>query len=433
MKGFCMKYEPTWESIDRRPIPPWFDEAKFGIFIHWGLYSVPAWAKKGTYAEWYWNALTRREEQTLAFHTRTYGTNFPYQDFAAGFRAELFEPEKWADLFARAGARYVALTSKHHDGFCLWPSAHSWNWNSVDIGPHRDLLGDLTQAVRARGLRMGYYYSLYEWYRPLYLADPRRYAVEHMIPQMKELIERYRPSLLYADGEWDHPSDLWRSTEFLAWLFNESSVRDEVVINDRWGQETRSLHGGYCTTEYGEVGGGKELKAGRKWEEIRGIGASFGYNRNEELADYLTGRALIHLLITIASKGGNLMLNVGPTADGRIPVIMEERLLEIGEWLGVNGEAVYGTKPWRVPSEGEYVRYTATQDSVYAICLRWPGGELVLDAPKPTRGTAVRMVGLERSLAWKHEDGKFRIEVPQLSPEEMPSRHAYAFKLTGVK
>jgi len=142
------------------------------------VYSVPAWAKKGTYAEWYWSSLQEANGPTRQFHDRTDGADFQYQDFAPLFKAELFDPTQWADLFARAGARYVALTSKHHDGFCLWPSAQSWNWNSVDIGAHRDLAGELTAAVRAKGLRMGFYYSLYEWFHPAFLAEPARYTRE---------------------------------------------------------------------------------------------------------------------------------------------------------------------------------------------------------------------------------------------------------------
>src|SRR5262245_54198598 len=264
MSAAELRYQPTWESLDARPIPAWFDESKFGIFIHWGLYSVPAWAPKGQYSEWYWNALSDGNSPTTKFHTRMYGEAFRYQDFVPAFKAELFDPEQWADLFARSGARYVALTSKHHDGFCLWPSPHSWNWNSVDVGPHRDLLGDLTQAVRARGLKMGVYYSLYEWHHPFYRTDPQRYVDEHMLPQIKELVERYQPALIFSDGEWEHPSELWRSTEFLAWLYNESPCRAEVVVNDRWGKETRSHHGGYYTTEYGEVGGGTQRAEQRK-------------------------------------------------------------------------------------------------------------------------------------------------------------------------
>ena len=242
--------------INQRATPAWFDEAKFGIFIHWGGYSVPAFAdphaKRGeAYAEWYWKHLEDKNGPTWAFHLRNYGANFQYQDFARDFKAQLYDPDQWAALFQRAGARYVVLTSKHHEGFCLWPCPASWNWNSLDLGPHRDLAGDLAKAVIARGLKMGFYYSLYEWYNPLISRDPDRYVTSHMMPQMKDLVERYKPSLLWTDGEWEHPSSTWRSTEFLAWLFNESPVKDEVAVNDRWGNDTRGTDGGFFTSEYG--------------------------------------------------------------------------------------------------------------------------------------------------------------------------------------
>jgi alpha-L-fucosidase len=174
-------YQGNWESIDKRPCPPWYTDAKFGIFIHWGVYSVPAFAAvnikdENPYAEWYWNSLTEGKNTTVtgghgaatwAFHKRMYGADFAYADFAPMFRAELFDPDRWADLIVKAGARYVALTSKHHEGFALWRSAEanrSWGrpWNSVDIGPKRDLVLDLTEAGRSKGLQMGIYYSLYE-------------------------------------------------------------------------------------------------------------------------------------------------------------------------------------------------------------------------------------------------------------------------------
>ncbi len=425
-------YKPTWESIDSRPLPGWFDEAKFGIFIHWGAYSVPSWGPKGKYAEWYWNDMQNKNGDTWKFHAKTYGEDFKYQDFAPMFKAELFDPAQWADIFARSGAKYIVLTSKHHEGFCLWPSAQSWNWNAMDVGPHRDLAGELTEAVKARGLKMGFYYSLYEWFNPLYKSDVKRYVDEHMLPQMKDLVERYKPSIVWPDGEWDHPSDVWRSTEFLAWLYNESSVKDEVVVDDRWGKDCRSKHGGFYTTEYGDVGKSDDPAKKRKWEECRGIGASFGYNRNETIDEYATPETLVHLLVNIVCRGGNLLLDIGPTADGRIPVIMQQRLIEMGEWLKVNGEAIYGTRPWRESAEGDLVRYTAKDGAVYAICLKWPGAELVLKAPKPAAEAGVTLLGYDKPLACRTESDGLHIEVPSLGLDEMPSGKAYVFKLTSV-
>lgn len=449
-------HEPTWESIDSRPCPQWFDEAKFGIFVVWGVYSVPAWAPKDQYAEWYWNRTKVENHPIRKFHITTYGKDFTYQDFVPMLKAELFDPDGWAELFARSGARYVVMTAQYHDGFCLWPSPYAWNWNSVDIGPHRDLVGDLTKAVRAKGLKMGYYYSLYEWYHPLYNSDVKRFVTEHLHPQLKHLVETYKPSILWADGDWEQSSETWRTPELLAWLFNESSSQDEIAVNDRWGNDCRGRHGGFYTSEYGGHTPA-EMTASRKWEENRGMGSSYGYNRNENIDDYNSAAQLIHLLIDTVSNGGNLLLDVGPTADGRIPVIMQQRLIEIGEWLRVNGEAIYGTSPWREVEDGKLiehkhrvkvitkkgwktrdeqvksVRYTAKEDAVYAIALCWPGRKLVLSAPQPTGDTAVTLVGWDGPLAWQKEGGKLHIEVPPLSVEEVPSHHAYVFKLTGVR
>ncbi|GBF73758.1 alpha-L-fucosidase [Paenibacillus sp. 598K] len=431
----------AWRSIDERPLPAWYDDAKFGIFIHWGLYSVPSWGPKRdtvntsgeAYAEWYGSAVRQPGSQYEAFHKRVYGDGTRYEDFVAGFGAELYDPEAWAALFREAGARYVVLTAKHHDAYCLWPSPHRWNWNSVDVGPGRDLYGELDRAVRAEGLRMGAYYSLLEWYNPLYLADPAAYARTQMVPQMRQLVEAYAPSVLFTDGEWEHHSDVWDSRAFLEWLYTASPVSEEIVVNDRWGKETRGRHGGYYTTEYGEVGYGPDgvalpIKLDRKWEENRGIGTSFGYNRNETLRDYLGERELIHLLVDTVSRGGNLLLNVGPTADGRIPVIMEERLRQLGDWLRVNGEAIYGTRSWRTHGEGETVRYTTSGsgDTLYVHCLRWPGRELTLHAEGLPDAAEAQLLGWGGLPPVYRTDGARRIiALPELdgSGDDLPCRH----------
>lgn len=212
--------------------------------------------------EWYWNSITvgkglpPNAPGTAAwrFHQRVYGSDFQYQQFAPMFRAELFDPDQWAGTFLKSGAKYIVLTSKHHEGFALWPSAEAsrtWGrpWNAVETGPKRDLLGDLTAAVRRKGIRMGIYYSLYEWYNPLWLTDKPRYVSEHMHPQFKDVVTRYKPSIIFSDGEWDLTSAEWRSPELLAWLYNDSPVKDEIVVDDRWGKDTRHKHGGYWTTE----------------------------------------------------------------------------------------------------------------------------------------------------------------------------------------
>ncbi len=475
------KYEANWESLDKRPMPEWYPDAKFGIFIHWGTYSVPSWGERDQYAEWYWNYAFEADGKTLKnntwgnFHKKNYGADFPYQNFAAMFKAELFNPEEWADIFQRSGAKYIALTSKHHEGFCLWPNeqaSKTWGrpWNSVETGPHRDLAGDLTQAVRAKGLKMGFYYSLYEWFNPLWLTDKKRYVDEHMTPQFKDLVTKYKPSIIFSDGEWDLPSSEWKSPELLAWLFNESPCRDEVVVDDRWGKDTRHKHGSYYTTEYGA--GLPDAK--NFWEENRGMGFSYGFNRNEPLSNYRTGHELVWMFADLVSRGGNLLLNIGPTGDGRIPVIMQDRLLYLGDWLKVNGEAIYGTRTWKktnqwTPGEmpkqehGEFkVKYSILETAglkpradkdgkqwavknvfftfkpkektLFAITPGWPKNELALEGVKATPDkTVVTLLGRDGEMKWETRDGNLVIQVPPLTVDELPCRDAFAFKITNVE
>jgi alpha-L-fucosidase len=469
---------PEWAAVDARPTPTWWTDAKFGIFIHWGVYSVPAFAPQGEYAEWYWERLRapgdpangkdqaiRRE--TRAFHDRVYGPGVDYADFAPQFRAEMFRPEAWARIFKDSGARYVVLVSKHHDGFALWPSKEadaSWGrpWNSVAVGAKRDLVGELTTAVRAQGLEMGLYYSLYEWFNPLWLAGDRAAFVErHLFPQFKDLVTRYRPAVIFSDGEWSDPSATWRSAELLAWLYNDSPVRENVVVNDRWGKETRHRHGGYYTTEYGAGLPG----ADHAWEENRGMGFSYGYNRNEDLADYATGRRLLLTLLDTVSRGGNLLLNIGPTADGRIPVQMQERLAYLGAWLRHNGEAVYGTRTFRdgaqwtagrrqaldtstnyrakydvetltlTPAPGDArkeILFTRKGGTLFAILPLRPDTEVVLRDLGLARDARVSLLGSKHArLAWRARGADVAIAMPRLADGELPFDGPIVLKIEG--
>lgn len=439
------KYTADWASIDSRPVPEWFGNAKFGIFIHWGLYSVPAWAPANAdigvyakYAEWYWWRINENSEAGKLFrdyHNKRYGENFKYQDFAKDFKAEHFDPAQWADLFKKAGARYIVLTSKHHEGFALWPSEQSWNWNSMDIGPHRDLCGSLSEAVKAAGLHMGFYYSLYEWYNPLYRNNLEKYVDDHMIPQMKDLVTRYKPDILWTDGEWDHPSESWKSTEFLSWLYNDSPVKDSICVNDRWGKETRGLHGGYYTTEYGLVGDKKAVnETARPWEECRGIGTSFGYNQMEDLNNYMTSDGLVDLLIKTVAGGGNLLLDIGPTADGRIPVIMQERLLDMGKWLSINGEAIYNSHIWNGSEKNKNLKgvyFTQKGKNLYVLCTTFPNKLITVSEIK--HAGKITMLGVDKPVKSKNRNGKLVIQIPDITPGENPSQYAWVFKIEDFK
>jgi len=451
--GYSQQYEANWASLDKRPIPAWFTDAKFGIFIHWGVYAVPAWAPANEdigvyakYAEWYWQRINGGKDPNeqkvdvnkmfVDHHNKVYGPNFKYQDFAPMFKAENFNPTEWANIFKDAGAKYVVLTSKHHEGFTLWPSQQSWNWNSVDIGPHKDLCGELANAVKAAGLHMGMYYSLYEWFHPIYKTNPEKYVAEHMIPQLKDLVTNYKPELIYTDGEWDYNSDMWQSEKFLACLYNESAVKNTVVVNDRRGKETRSAHGGFYTSEYGNVNGAdtktSELAA-HPWEEIRGIGTSFGYNRVENLSNYLSSRDLIHMLLNIVANGGNLCLNIGPKPDGTIPVIMQQRLHDIGSWLKINGEAIYGTATWKSKPKAttdQTVFYTTKGKDLYVLCNKWEEKSIIV--PGVLKAARVTMLGSSAVVKTSFKNGVLTILPPVVSPLNNPSNDAWVYKVEGV-
>ena len=334
---------PTWESINQRGYPQWFSDAKLGIFIHWGVYSVPSFASKEGYAEWYYRGLMTSDDRK-AFQERIYGKDFRYEDFVPMWKGELWDPNEWAELFKKSGARYVLLVTKHHDGYCLWPSAYAPGWNSVETGPHRDICGELTEAVRAKGLKMGFYYSLPEWTSDIHrwYVDPDdsigTYVDTHMIPQLKELVERYKPTVLFTDGEWRNSAEQWHATELISWYYN--TVGEEAIVNDRWGKGQQH---GFRTPEYSA---GITL-TDRPWAECRGLGRSFALNRNEPLENYMSSEALIRHFCVLVAAGGGMTLNVGPAADGKIPLLQQERLLDLGHWLDINGEAIYGTRPYK--------------------------------------------------------------------------------------
>lgn len=427
-----MKYEANWESLTSRPVPQWFQDAKFGIFIHWGLYSVPAFCSRTDYAEWYGHQVATGWEPSTSFHKKTYGENFKYEDFVKDFKAELFDADEWASLFERSGAKYINLVSKHHDGYCLFKSEYAWNWNSVDVGPHRDFCQELKDALDKTDVKFGVYHSVYEWFNPIYLRNPEEYAVKHLIPMLKELIEKYQPATLFTDGEWEHTSDVWHSTEFLQWLYNESSVKDFIVPNDRWGKETRGRQGGNFTTEYGFIEAGRKIEdadCDRYFEECRGIGHSFGFNRVEQLEDYLTGEELITTLVDLVSKGGNFLLNVGPAADGTIPVIMQERLLEIGDWLKINGKGIYASRKLKFSTQ-ENVWYTTKDDADYVFIKKYPFGEIVLEdyAYSPDK-KAVLLGNEDIEIRTENADGKMKLIFPVVNPEIIKSKHIWGFEV----
>lgn len=309
--------------------------------------------------------------------------------------------------------------------------------------------------MRSAGLKVGFYYSPYEWFHPLYPAeaaywgllpkmDPinpftgepvpyrgllpatRDYVADHMVPQLLELLDGYRPDLLWFDGGWDRPESYWRTNEIIAHFYNQAFREGrEVAVNDRSGY---GAHGDFATPEY-EV---FEDIRGEHWETTRGIGFSFGYNQFETERHYLTSDELVDMLVDVVSKNGNLLLNIGPRADGTVIPLMQERLRDIGDWLAVNGEAIYGARPWTQAAEGP-VRFTVRGDAFYIISLEWPGDELHLGAAVPIRpGDRIAMLGREgEDLPYRIERGTLVITMPPGGPQSQPSRFAWVFRVSS--
>jgi alpha-L-fucosidase len=444
-------YEPNWASLDQRKAPGWFTDAKFGIFIHWGVYSVPAYRPVGkerysSYAEWYQVDEMNEPGPGRDFHDRVYGKDFQYRQFAPLFRAELFNPDEWAGIFQNSGAKYVVLTAKHHDGFCLWPTKNEYskNWNTGETGPKRDLVGDLTTAVRKKGLKMGLYYSIMEWETPppsmvekpylpkeiiqKYQIPADKYVDDHLIPQLKELVTQYQPSVIFADGAGHEISDYWKSQSFIAWLYNTSPNKDEVLVNDRWGKDAHGTHGDFFSTEYSPAD--EKMSNSHLWEESQGVGGSYGYNRAENLEDYKSSAQIVYLLIDKVSKGGNLLLNVGPSADGLIPVIMQQRLADVGRWLKVNGDAIYGTRAWAnrpADTQTQTAFYTTKGNDLYVIVTQWPEKELIIPGLKSS--AKVLLLGSSAPVKSKSQGGNLLITPPAINPGNNPSEYAWVFKV----
>ena len=432
-------YQATWESLDSHKMPAWYDDAKIGLSMHWGVYSVPAWAPRDkgiSYAEWYGRRMHDEKNPTMAYHRENYG-DAPYDDFIPQWKAESYNPAQWAKFAKGMGAKYMFITSKHHDGFCLWPSQYT-DRNAMKMGPKKDLLGEYFAAARKEGLKVGLYYSLYEWYNPLYtgkdipyagLKKVDNYVDDFMVPQIKELIDLYHPDFFYFDGEWDHPEPFWKMKEVVAYYYNEAAKRgQEVFVNDRFGKGDRGKHGDLYNVEYSYD---KESLGNltHKWGFWQGIAKTFGYNHDTDMEDCLSPKEFIDMVVDGVSRNGNFDINVGPTAAGLIPDYEQYPLLKLGEWLKVNGEAIYGTRPWKTQVEGD-ARFTSKGNHLYATFLKWEGDEFKLISVRPVEGSKITMLGVDGTLDWTwNEASGLTIQYPRQKERPTACSYAWAFKI----
>ncbi len=381
-------------------IPEWYRDAKVGFFVHWGLYSVPAWATAHgenavptedayawhQYAEWYGNTVRIMDSPTRKRHEEIYGVGTDYEDLADLWHTENFDAGSFVGMLADAGAKYIIPTTKHHEGFCLWDT-QTTPFNAVRRGPKRDLIAEFHDAARAADLRFGVYYSgALDWHVSEFPAiesdtDLFRYRrndsefARYSGAQLQELVDRFRPDVLWNDIDW--PDGGKGSDDFgVAALLDRyfESVPDGVV-NDRWGVP----YHGFLTREYSHVPDISE----QPWEATRGLGFSFGFNQAEGEEHTLSGDELIRLLVDVVSKNGNLLINVGPRADGSVPELQRVSMAAMGDWLRTNGEAIYGTRPWIRAGDGAgatSVAYTRAANTLFVHTLNPGTGELLLPA-----------------------------------------------------
>lgn len=405
-------------------VPDWYRDAKLGFFVHWGLYSVPAWGTPtGTrdvpaedaymhhqYAEWYGNTVRIKGSPTWERHQDVYGTGTNYEDLAELWQADAFDPKAFVGSLVDAGARYIIPTTKHHEGFCLWDT-ETTGFNAAKRGPKRDLIAEIARETRAAGQRFGVYFSgALDWhvsdFPPIesdtdlfrFRRNDERFA-RYSAAQLEELIARFDPDILWNDIEWPDGGKGHEPYAVAALLERYLARIPHGVVNDRWGVP----YHGFVTREYREI----DEIIEKPWESTRGLGYSFGYNSEEGPEHTLSGDALIRLLVDVVSKNGNLLINVGPRADGSIPELQQQSMAALGEWMRRNGDTIYGTRPWvRAGEAGKAVSYTRKDGSLFVHAVDPSQGEVALPA-EFAEGTAVH---------WLGADGSAQVEVLAATP-----------------
>ena len=473
-EGRAGPFQPNWESLKSYEVPEWYLDAKFGIFIHWGVYSVPAFGN-----EWYPRLMYQQGSKEFQHHVATYGpqSKFGYQDFIPGFKAEKFDAAAWADLFRKSGAKYVIPVAEHHDGFAMYNSDLT-DWSAVKMGPHRDPVGELEKAVRTEGLHFGvsshraeHYFFLNQgrefdsdvrdprfaaFYGPAHAGitnkdnahwqggGPSPAYLDDWLARDAELVNKYHPEIVWFDW-WIETKEFEPYLKrFAAFYYNDAARRGSTAaINYKWD----AYPPGTAVLDIERGQSDKPLP--RYWQTDTSVSVkSWGYIENDT---YRSPESLIHQLVDIVSKNGCLLLNVGPRSDGTIPEGAQQVLLAMGRWLSVNGEAIYATRPWTISSEGptkvvggsfndtatqpytsQDIRFTTKGNVLYAIALGWPGdGKIAIKslAEGSTAGlgtiNSVQLLGSESTLQWKRDRDGLKIELPARKTGE----YAWVFRI----
>jgi len=452
-------YQPAWASLIQHPTPEWFKDAKFGIYFHWGVYSYQAYA-----SEWYPRNMYREGSDVYNHHLKTYGSqnDFGYKDFIPLFTGEHFNAEEWVSLFKKAGAKFVGPVAEHHDGFAMWNSKLT-DWNAADMGPQRDIVGEMAQATREAGLKfITTFHHAWKWryYEPAFKYDAKdpRYAglygmphlpgapqskefLENWLGKLIEVIDNYEPDMMWFDFGWgrDETFEPYKR-KFLSYYYNKATEwKKNVVVTYKHNDLPEGT--GVFDIERGQL---DSLKRDVWLTDTSIDKKSWCFIENPE---YKSVNVLIDNLVDRVSKNGNTLLNICPRADGTIPQEQKEILLSIGEWLDVNGEAIYGTRSWKKYGEGptrfkggghidkrdidytaEDIRFTVKNNVIYAITLAWPGEKIFIQSLNELESDkieSITMLGDGKELNWDMTEDELVIETPNKEPCE----HAYSFKI----
>jgi alpha-L-fucosidase len=458
------KYQASWESLKKYEVPDWFRDAKFGIFIHWGVYSVPAFG-----SEWYPREMYRKDSKEFKHHVETYGpqNKFGYKDFIPQFKAEKFSPVQWVELFKKSGAKYIVPVAEHHDGFAMYNTALS-KWNAFEMGPKRDVLGELAAEIKKQGLVFGLSsHRIEHWFfmnggrrfdsdvldpANASLYGPAREENETPSPEFMndwllrctELVDKYQPQLFWFDWWIEQPAmDPYRKS-FASYFYNKGlSWNKGVVLN--YKNVSFPDQAAVLDLERGKLAGIRQLA----WQTDDAIGnQSWGYASGNT---FKSAQYVITNLVDIVSKNGNLLLNIGPRADGTITDEETAVLLETGKWLAVNGESVYGTRPWKLFGEGptesasgsfvdqkkpftaKDIRFTAKAGAVYAIAMGLPATNTTVNALGEKAGNgiiaAIELLGSTEKIAWVQGPDALSIK----PSKSYPSENAVVYKISFKK
>ncbi len=461
-------FTSDWNSLKKYQCPDWFRDAKFGIYFHWGVYSVPAYK-----TEWYSHYMYVKNHTINKYHVGKYGplSQFGYKNFIPMFKAEKFNPDEWADLFLQAGARFAGPVAEHADGFAMWDSDLT-KWDAVDMGPERDIVGELEKAIRKKGLKFIttlHHQWLYAWYPtldkktdasdPAYAefygppAPAKAFVGSNRIPdpmpdekfserwllRAREVVDKYRPDLVWFDNKLHIIKNNY-ITSFLSHYYNSAA---------KWNREVVAT---YKSKDFAEGAGILDLERSRMsklvpFPWLTDDSIDWGSWCDVQEPDYKTTDRLIDTLVDIVSKNGCLLLNITPKANGEIPMPVQERLMEMGNWLQLNGEAIYETRPWKIYGEGPTrvveghlserknmdatardIRFTTKGDKLYAIALGWPDNGIIQVKSLGLKSTllngtisAVRLLGSKSGIKWERKPENLEVHLP----EKKPCDHAF--------